>query len=129
MAADASPTDMMDNMKMHSEGSNESNDEWMGSSSEEETEQPVSPYQPFTTAMAGIPAPPLTPPQVLPLMLTNGNMDGGTNSDEAEEFEEGEYVVSDDTQESDDMEDAEEMQIEEGDKSNDDDDIPPEITE
>jgi len=135
MAANVSPTDLMNNMTVNSEGSNESNDEWMGSSSEEENEQPMSPYQPFTTAMAGIPAPPLTPPQVPPLMLTNGNLDVTTDSDEAEEFGEGEYVVSDDTDDGDDMEDEEDdtedgddLEDEEDDKT-DDDDIPPEITE
>ena len=120
---DASSIDLINDMITHSGESNESNDGDADSSSEEENEQPISPYQPFTTAMAGIPAPPLTPPQTLPLMLTNGILEVATDSDEAEEFEKGEYVVSDDTQDDDDME------IEEADKSDDDDDTPPEITE
>ena len=73
--------------------------------------------------MAGIPAPPLTPPQTGPLMLTNGDPEATTDSEEVEEFEDGEYMVSDDTQDDDNME------IEDSDESNDDDDIPPEITE
>ena len=123
MAADASPIDLMDDMITHSGESNEDNDEYTVSDSEEENEQPTSSYQPFTTAMAGIPAPPLTPPQAVPLMLTNGNPDMTTDSDEVEEFEDGEYIVSDDTQ------DDDNMGIEDNDESDDDNDIPPEITE
>ena len=124
MAVDESPTDLMHNMKMHSEARNENDDEYAGSSSGGENEQPTSPYQPFTTAMAGTPAPPLTPPQTFPLMLTNGNMDVSTDSDDAEEFAEGEYVVIDDTKDGDGTEDEEDdesdgdgTEDEEGDKS------------
>ena len=72
-----------------------------GDSMDEQDEQPSSPYQPFTTAMAGIPAPALTPPMGATPISAQVPADQwiSDSSEDDEEFEEGEYVVSDTAEE------------------------------
>ena len=74
--------------------------EYAVSSEDDDEERPNSPYQPFTTAMAGTPAPDLTPPIGATAMDAYAQVNQQTGGvDDTSDFEEGEYVVSDTTDE------------------------------
>ena len=71
------------------------------SSSDEDNEQPTSPYQSFTTAMTGILAPALTPPMGTEAINANAPIEEKSNDDDNtdKQFEDGEYIMSDSTAE------------------------------
>jgi len=113
---------MINNANKASDQEDEYQALFAGSSSDTESEQPSSPHQPPATTMAGMPTEPLTPPQALPLMIINGTRE--TEMEETttheQQFEDGEYVVSDTESEGDRMSYTNDSE---------DDDIPPDIAE